>query len=681
MSSLTYFNFLILKTSYSIVLLLLFPISLFAQWIPQSTGITNNLRGIFVLNESTGFAVGEAFPPNFAPILKTTDGGAHWIQKSSNTANALRDIAFNTNSKGFACGMYGTLLKTTDGGESWGTVPIGTTASLRAIDFPSKEIGYVAGEAGVFLKTVDVGVFWDSLNTGFTQDLLDIEFLNNDTGFSTGSTGFSNGIILRTLDGGASWQSVYTSTQAIPALAVSEDNVIFAGGGTSPNGGHEFIVRSSDGGDTWEEVFTGPPGFSIRRGTFSSTIAGWFVDDAGSVIRTKDGGNTWSVNDVSTTGLNGIFFTAQDTGYVVGALGSIFKYIPCSDTITPLGNITGESNLCFGTTTTYSVAPVTGANSYEWQVPSDATVVFSQGDTLVAVTFGAESGNVTVIAGADCDTSIASFPVIIIPPLQADSSISGAANYCYGDTGIYFIPHIQNAVTYTWSVPSDATILSQNDTMIMVALGTSSGIIKVTVAGNCDTLILSLPITAHTSLPPVSGITGITSVCLTGVASYQISAVPDAFSYDWTLPEGASIIYSQADTLIVIQFDSTSGNIGVTANGYCDSVSTHLFVEVLGEFLPIDTIYGSVTACEGDPVSYFIPPVSGATDYVWSVPDDASILSGQGDTMVVVAFGSSSGFVAITAGTIDCDAAVASLFVNVTASLNQPGDIIGVNAL
>ncbi len=674
-------NINVLKKLYLISLIILFSSTVFSQWVPQSTGINNNLRGVFVLNETTGFAVGEAFPPGFAPILKTTDGGAHWVMKSSGTAYPLRDIAFNNNVKGFACGLYGTLLKSTDAGDTWGTVDINTDAGFRAIDFPTKEVGYVAGEAGVFLKTINVGVSWDSLNAGVTQDLLDIEFLNNDTGYATGSNGFSNGIIIRTHDGGASWQTVYTCPQAIPAIAVTDDNTIFAGGGTTPNGGHEFIIRSLDGGNTWEEVFTGSSGHSIRRGTFTTPIAGWFVDDAGAVIRTKNGGNTWSVSNVSTMGLNGVFFTASDTGYAVGAQGSIYKFVPCSEPLVPLGEITGASTLCFGTTNTYSVAPVSGANTYQWQVPSDASIIYSQGDTLIAVTFGSTSGNVTVIAGADCDTSIALLEVNVVPPLAASSAITGAADFCYGDTVMYSVSSIQNALSYEWSVPSDAQVITQTDTMIMVAMGSTSGMVAMKAADNCDTILISLPVFAHTSLPPINLITGDTAVCLNGLSSYQVPAVADAISYDWTIPSGASIVFSAGDTMIVVQFDSTSGNVAVTANGYCDSVSAILPVNVVGQYITLDTLAGPATACQGQPVTYGIAPVPDAISYDWSVPDDATILSGQGDTSIIVSFGASSGTVSITAGKSDCDAAIASLFVNVTPSLQDPEDVIGVTSL
>ncbi|MEO6168762.1 MAG: T9SS type A sorting domain-containing protein [Chitinophagales bacterium] len=670
-----------MKTLHILFLTCLISSPLFAQWEPQNSGLTNNLRGIFFLNESIGFAVGEAFPPNFAPILKTLDGGATWVLKSSGTANPLRDIAFNNNVKGFACGLYGTLLKSNDMGDTWISVGLDFEINYRAIDFPSKDTGYVAGEQGKFLRTLNVGVSWDSLNTGISQDLLSIKFFNNDTGYASGSTGFSNGIIIRTFDAGATWQTVYTSSQAIPALAVTSDNTVFAGGGTSPNGGHEFIIRSKDGGDTWEEVYTGPPGFSIRHAAFNSDIAGWFVDDKGSVIRTKDGGVTWSVNNVSTTGLNSIFFTEEDTGYTVGGLGSIFKYIPCSIPLVPLGNITGETTVCNGATFTYSISPVNGAISYEWSVPEDASVVFIQGDTLITVTFGVASGTISVVAGADCDTSLAQLPVIVIPPLLSISTISGDSDFCHGATKTYYISPVLNALSYNWSVPPDANIIFQHDTLMVVSLGENSGIITVTASDNCDTISASIAVAVHFDLPPIGEIIGDTAICLGGLASYNVPAVPDAFSYDWTVPEDASIIFSQGDTLVVVQFDSTSGNVSVTANGFCDSVSTSFAVEVIGEFLPIDSIYGATAGCEGNSLSYFVTPVAGATDYVWTVPDDATIMSGQGDTLIVVSLGASSGEIKISTGTGDCNVAVASLFVTVTPLLNAPDDITGVTAL
>lgn len=654
-----------------------------AQWEYQNTGITNNLRGIYFLDETTGFAVGDAFAPNSAPILKTVDGGMNWILKASDSPNSLRDIAFNTNVKGFACGFYGTLVKSNDTGATWDQVNLqeAIEVNFRALDFPTKEVGYVAGSNGVFLKTTDVGVTWDSLNTGFSHDLLEIEFFNNDTGFATGSIGFSNGVILRTYDGGISWESVYTTSQAIPALLITKNYKIYAGGGTSPNGGHEFIIQSLDGGNTWEEIYTGPPGRTIRRGAFTTNSLIWFVDDAGTLIKTKDAGESWVVDNINPSGLSSIFFTEEDTGYVVGGLGSILKFTPCAVPLDLLGKIDGAKTVCNGATKNYSIAPVSGANSYQWTVPPDASYVFLSGDTAIKVTFGVTSGLITVVAGADCDTSISEAFITVTPPLQVIGSINGSADFCAGDTASYFISAIPDAITYTWSVPSDATIVSQFDTMIVVAFGNTSGNISVTASDDCDLTSTSIPVTLQEALGTIGAITGDTTVCLFGLGSYSINNVVNSFSYNWSLPNGASIIYSQGDTLVVVQFDTTGGEIGVTANGFCDTLSTSFTVEIAGQLLPIDSLYGDTAACEGITKTYSVNPVEGATGYQWTVPEEATILSGQGDTLIEVLFGPASGEIIIDVSAADCNFYEASLFVHVTELLSIPDDIIGVTAL
>jgi hypothetical protein len=48
-------------------------------------------------------------------------------------------------------------------------------------------------------------------------------------------------------------------------------------------------------------------------------------------------------------------------------------------------------------------------------------------------------------------------------------------------------------------------------------------------------------------------------------------------------------------------------------------------------------------------VEYSIPAVPGATSYVWTVPQQASISSGQGTTSIMVAFGNKGGLVTVAA--------------------------------
>ncbi len=61
-------------------------------------------------------------------------------------------------------------------------------------------------------------------------------------------------------------------------------------------------------------------------------------------------------------------------------------------------------------------------------------------------------------------------------------------------------------------------------------------------------------------------------------------------------------------------------------------------------------ISGQTKACPGDSgITYSIALVEGATFYLWTVPDDAKIISGQGSTTIVIAFGIKSGSICVRA--------------------------------
>lgn len=64
-------------------------------------------------------------------------------------------------------------------------------------------------------------------------------------------------------------------------------------------------------------------------------------------------------------------------------------------------------------------------------------------------------------------------------------------------------------------------------------------------------------------------------------------------------------------------------------------------------------ITGDQIVCKDSVNGYAITPVSGATSYSWTVPDGATILSGQNTTNILVQWGSTAGNVSVIAGN-DC---------------------------
>lgn len=81
-------------------------------------------------------------------------------------------------------------------------------------------------------------------------------------------------------------------------------------------------------------------------------------------------------------------------------------------------------------------------------------------------------------------------------------------------------------------------------------------------------------------------------------------------------------------------------------------------------FTEIGNIEGGLSACAGDTVAFSVADVTGATNYTWSVPGDAVILTGQGQTEILVVLGSTSGTVSVQAES-SCDSIISSLELTV----------------
>lgn len=95
------------------------------------------------------------------------------------------------------------------------------------------------------------------------------------------------------------------------------------------------------------------------------------------------------------------------------------------------------------------------------------------------------------------------------------------------------------------------------------------------------------------------------------------------------------------------------------------------------------SIVGVDTICQNtNGVQYSVPLVIDATNYTWTVPDDATIVSGQGSNAIVVNFGSKGGVVSVKPSMEGCDGPVRSKKVELikifsNTSLNGPITVCG----
>lgn len=149
--------------------------------------------------------------------------------------------------------------------------------------------------------------------------------------------------------------------------------------------------------------------------------------------------------------------------------------------------ITGPaSNLCGGGTFTYSISPVSGASSYNWTIPSGASMTANNG-TIVTIELPANfsGGSIAVAAVNGCGSSTArSLSLNRLPSTPAP--ISGPTTVCRNQQNVTYSTQAIAGVSYTWTVPSGATIASgQGTASITVNFGTSNGNVSVRAVNAC----------------------------------------------------------------------------------------------------------------------------------------------------------------------------------------------------
>ncbi|MCA6363425.1 MAG: VCBS repeat-containing protein [Bacteroidetes bacterium] len=362
------------------------------------------------------------------------------------------------------------------------------------------------------------------------------------------------------------------------------------------------------------------------------------------------------------------------------------------------GSITGPTSVCQGQTNVpFSVVPVANATTYNWSLPSGATIVSGTGTSSILVNFSnsATSNFITVNGVNSCGNGVSSAPlsVTVLPLPAATTVVSGPTSVCQGQNNVVFATSaVANATGYTWTLPVGATIVSGNNTnSITVNFSTAaqSGPVNVVATNSCGSGTSS--VNFNLTVNPVPGAAGVitsntaASVCqgATGV-TYTVPAIASATSYNWTLPSGATIVSGNGTNSITVDYNNlaASGNVTVAGVNSCGTGASSSFA-VTTNPLPgnAGAILGTDTVCQGQfSVSYFVSSIPNASSYVWTLPPGASIVSGQGTNSITVDFSASaqSGQVTVAAQN-GCGLGVASapLGVVVNPLPATPSNIVG----
>lgn len=263
-------------------------------WIPQTTDLGNlGLYGAAFVDARTAVVVGNTV------ILRSTDGGRTWARQ--NVQPVLWDVARRPDTGTLVAvggGDPAVMLRSTDDGQTWTAAEPGTSRTMYAVDHAAGDVWWAVGEDRIMVS-YDDGRAWVGAPTdpGFTGGRVGVAFRDALTGIvlDTGTSAGGTGRTWRTTDGGVTWENVFTATGVT--------DVTYAGEGAwyvtqrTPGGTVNVLRSREDGvGGSWEVLPLAGTGSEHPRSVAFVTPELGFVADNEGILRTDDGGETWTMD-------------------------------------------------------------------------------------------------------------------------------------------------------------------------------------------------------------------------------------------------------------------------------------------------------------------------------------------------------------------------------------------------
>lgn len=265
------------------------------------------------------------------------------------------------------------------------------------------------------------------------------------------------------------------------------------------------------------------------------------------------------------------------------------------------GSISGTTNVCAGSSYTYSVSSVSGATSYTWSLPTGWTGTSST--SSISATAGTAGGQIQITASNACGSSSASTVNVNVVAQTIQLSSAATTNnqtVCGGSpitSIVYAVGGSATGASVT-GLPTGVTGSFSGGSFTISGQSGSGGThaYVVTTSGTCNAVTASGTITIQPNAPGVpSSISGNQTVCAGTNPTFSVTADPNANSYTWALPSGWS--GTSATHSINPVVGSSGGVITVTAINACGSSPAQTLNVVVTPFdLSVSNIGNSLQA-------------------------------------------------------------------------------------
>ncbi len=176
------------------------------------------------------------------------------------------------------------------------------------------------------------------------------------------------------------------------------------------------------------------------------------------------------------------------------------------------GAISGNNNVCAGSSQTFSISSVPTATGYNWSLPSGWSGAST--DTSITVTANANGGTLSVSAVNQCGnaSSNSDLSITVLSAPSTPAAITGSTTVCQGSDNLYVVSPVANATSYNWSYPNGWAGSANGDSVYAMASATS-GAVAVSAVNACgSSTAQSLSVTVN-ALPQVSYSFPVAEIC------------------------------------------------------------------------------------------------------------------------------------------------------------------------
>jgi len=157
----------------------------------------------------------------------------------------------------------------------WVFVASPTQERLRGVSAIDEAVVWASGSKGTVVRTTDGGATWQVASGPWDQslDFRDVEAVDANTVYVLSIGSGAQARIYKTTDGGKTWKNVFTNSDS----AAFYDAIAFWDASTGlalsdPVNGRFKILRTVDGGSTWTAVDSeGLPPALAREGAFAAS--------------------------------------------------------------------------------------------------------------------------------------------------------------------------------------------------------------------------------------------------------------------------------------------------------------------------------------------------------------------------------------------------------------------------